>query len=100
MECCGAALGQRAESGSDHSWQGYDEGVLPGQPGEQSIDRGIIMGLGDKIKHAAEKAGGKGKEAAGKATGDERLKAEGQTDQAKANLKQAAEKVKDVFKKH
>jgi len=38
------------------------------------------MGLGDKIKHAAEKVGGKGKEAAGKATGDESLKAEGKTE--------------------
>lgn len=58
------------------------------------------MGLGDKIKHAAEKAGGKGKEAAGAAGGDESLKAEGRTDQSKAGLKQAAEKVKDAFKKH
>lgn len=58
------------------------------------------MGLGDKIKHAAEKVGGKGKEAAGKATGDEGLKAEGKTDQAKASMKQAGEKIKDAFKKH
>jgi uncharacterized protein YjbJ (UPF0337 family) len=56
------------------------------------------MGLGDKISNAAEKAGGKGKEAAGDATGDENLKAEGQTDQAKGDLKQAGEKVKDAFK--
>ncbi|MET3923435.1 CsbD family protein [Arthrobacter sp. UYEF20] len=58
------------------------------------------MGLGDKFKHAAEKAAGKGKEKTGEATGDESLKAEGKTDQTKANLKQAAEKVKDAFKKH
>ena len=58
------------------------------------------MGLGDKIKHAAEKVGGKGKEAAGKATGDESLKAEGKTDQAKAGMKQVGEKIKDAFKKH
>lgn len=56
------------------------------------------MGLGDKIGNAAEKAGGKGKEAAGNATGDESLKAEGQADQTKGNLKQAGEKVKDAFK--
>ena len=42
------------------------------------------MGLGDKIENAAEKAGGKGKEAAGNATGDDSLKAEGQADQTKA----------------
>jgi uncharacterized protein YjbJ (UPF0337 family) len=57
------------------------------------------MGLGDKIQNAAEKAGGKGKEAAGNATGNESLKAEGQADQTKGDLKQAGEKVKDAFKK-
>jgi uncharacterized protein YjbJ (UPF0337 family) len=57
------------------------------------------MGLDDKIENAAEKLGGKGKEAAGEATGDENLKAVGQTDQAKGDLKQAGEKVKDAFKK-
>ncbi|TNB70275.1 CsbD family protein [Arthrobacter sp. BB-1] len=57
------------------------------------------MGLDDKIENTAEKLGGKGKEAAGEATGDDRLKAEGQTDQAKGDLKQAGEKVKDAFKK-
>jgi uncharacterized protein YjbJ (UPF0337 family) len=57
------------------------------------------MGLDDKIENAAEKMGGKGKEAAGKASGDESLQAEGKTDQAKSDLKQAGEKVKDAFKK-
>jgi uncharacterized protein YjbJ (UPF0337 family) len=56
------------------------------------------MGLDDKIENAAEKLGGKGKEAAGEATGDESLKAEGRGDQAKSDLKQAGEKVKDAFK--
>ncbi len=57
------------------------------------------MGLDDKIGNAAEKLGGKGKEAAGSATGDESPKAEGKTDQAKSDLKQAGENVKDAFKK-
>jgi uncharacterized protein YjbJ (UPF0337 family) len=57
------------------------------------------VGLDDKIGNAAEKLGGKGKEAAGDATGDESLRAEGQGDQAKGDLKQAGEKVKDAFKK-
>ena len=57
------------------------------------------MGLDDKIGNAAEKLGGKGKEAAGEATGDDRLREEGQSDQAKGDLKQAGEKVKDAFKK-
>lgn len=56
------------------------------------------MGLGDKIENAAEKAGGKGKEAAGSAMGDESLKNEGKADQAKGNVKQAGEKAKDAFK--
>ncbi|MEW9872036.1 CsbD family protein [Arthrobacter sp. HS15c] len=57
------------------------------------------MGLDDKIENTAEKLGGKAKEAAGKATDDERLEAEGRMDQSKADLKQAGEKVKDAFKK-
>ncbi|NUP59324.1 MAG: CsbD family protein [Pseudarthrobacter sp.] len=57
------------------------------------------MGLDDKIENTAEKLGGKGKEAAGAASGDESLRAEGETDQAKADLKQAGEKVKDAFKR-
>jgi uncharacterized protein YjbJ (UPF0337 family) len=58
------------------------------------------MGLGDKIHNAVDKLHGKGKEAAGEATGNDRLKAEGKGQQVKADLKQAGEKVKDVFKKH
>ncbi len=56
------------------------------------------MGLDDKIKNAAEEAAGKVKESAGNASGDEKLAAEGHGDQSKANLKQAGENVKDVFK--
>ena len=52
----------------------------------------------DKLKNKAEELGGQGKEALGKATGDENLEAEGDKDQAAGNLKQAGEKVKDVFK--
>lgn len=55
------------------------------------------MGLDDKLKNAAQDLQGKGKEAAGKATDDERLEAEGKGDQVSANLKQAGEKVKDAF---
>lgn len=57
------------------------------------------MGLADKIHNAAEKLHGKGKEAAGDATGNDRLKAEGKAHQVRADLKQAGEKVKDAFKK-
>ena len=57
------------------------------------------MGLEDKIKNTTEQAQGKGKEKVGDATGDDSLRAEGQTDQSKADLKQAGEKIKDAFKK-
>ena len=56
------------------------------------------MGLDDKIKNAAQDVAGKAKEAVGKHTDNERLEAEGQTDQTKANLKNAGENVKDAFK--
>lgn len=56
------------------------------------------MGLDDKIQNAAEKTGGQAKETAGKVTGNERLEAEGKADKAKADLKNAGEKVKDAFK--
>jgi len=52
----------------------------------------------DKAKNKAEEVGGMAKERAGEATGDEDMKAEGQVDQTKGNLKQAGEKVKDAFK--
>ncbi len=52
----------------------------------------------DKIKNKAEEVSGRGKESVGEATGDRDLQAEGQKDQAKGNLKQAGEKVKDAFK--
>lgn len=58
------------------------------------------MGLGDKFHNAAEKLHGKSKEAAGDATDNDRLRAEGKGDQKKADLKQAGEKIKDAFKKH
>ena len=56
------------------------------------------MGLADKAKNKVEELGGKAKEGAGKATDDDKLKNEGKGDQAKGNVKQAGEKVKDVFK--
>jgi len=56
------------------------------------------MGLDDKIKNAAEDAKGKLKEATGKANDNEELEAEGKGDQAKSDLKQAGENVKDAFK--
>ena len=56
------------------------------------------MSTGDKISNKLEELGGQGKEAAGKATDDEQLQAEGKADQTSGNLKQAGEKIKDIFK--
>ena len=55
------------------------------------------MGMGDDIKHGAEELKGKVKEGVGDATDNERLQAEGQAEQTKANLKQAGDDVKDAF---
>ena len=56
------------------------------------------MSASDKSENASEDLKGKTKEAAGKATDNEELEAEGKTDQAKADLKKAGENVKDAFK--
>ena len=56
------------------------------------------MGLDDKIDNAAEDLKGKAKEAAGKATDDESMEAEGKGDQISSDVKGAGEKVKDAFK--
>ena len=56
------------------------------------------MGADDKAKNKAEELKGQAKEGLGRATDDDELQVEGQTDQAKSDLKQAGEKVKDAFK--
>ena len=55
------------------------------------------MGADDKIQNKVDEIAGDAKERIGDATGNEDLQAEGAGDQAKANLKQAGEKVKDAF---
>jgi uncharacterized protein YjbJ (UPF0337 family) len=55
------------------------------------------MGADDKIKNKAEEIKGMAKEKIGDHTDDSDLESEGRTDQTKANLKQAGEKVKDAF---
>ena len=55
------------------------------------------MATEDKAAHKATEVKGDVKETLGKATGNEELEAEGKGDQAKGNLKQAGDKVKDVF---
>ena len=52
--------------------------------------------MNDNIKHKAEEGLGAAKEKIGDVTNDDSLKAEGETDQSKANVKQAGDKVKDA----
>ncbi|MBK8460108.1 MAG: CsbD family protein [Micropruina sp.] len=54
------------------------------------------MGIDDKARNVAEKAGGQIKEGWGKLTDDERLEAEGKAQQLVAEAKQAGEHVKDA----
>jgi uncharacterized protein YjbJ (UPF0337 family) len=56
------------------------------------------MSATDKIKNSVDDVGGKAKEGLGRATGDRSTENEGRADQAKADLKDAGEKVKDAFK--
>jgi uncharacterized protein YjbJ (UPF0337 family) len=51
-----------------------------------------------KIDNKAEELRGKAKEGVGRATNDEELENQGKADQVKGNLKQAGEKVKDIFR--
>ncbi len=56
------------------------------------------MSTVDKAKNKAQEAKGRVKDAAGKATNDRSLQAEGKGDKVAGNLKQAGEKVKDAIK--
>jgi uncharacterized protein YjbJ (UPF0337 family) len=57
------------------------------------------MAAKKKAKNKATAAKGKVKKKTGQAVGNDRLVAEGKADQAKGNLKQAGEKIKDSVKK-
>ncbi|OLR93182.1 CsbD family protein [Actinokineospora bangkokensis] len=56
------------------------------------------MSADNKIDAKADDLKGKAKEAIGNATDDKDLEAEGKGDQAKGDLKQGVEKLKDAFK--
>lgn len=52
-----------------------------------------------KAEHKAEELKGRAKEKAGDVTGNEQWQAEGKVEQSKGSLKQAADKLKDAFKR-
>lgn len=56
------------------------------------------MSATDKLKNTVDDVAGKAKEGLGKATGDRSTENEGRKDQAKSDLKNAGENVKDAFK--
>nr|BFE56218.1 hypothetical protein GCM10020063_007440 [Dactylosporangium thailandense] len=57
------------------------------------------MSFQDKVQHKAEEAKGAAKDKVGDMTDDERLQAEGRSEQSSANVKQAGDKVKDAAAK-
>ncbi len=65
---------------------------------EVSGEDAITVSGTDKASNKIEDIGGKAKEALGKVTGDKSTENEGRKDQAKADMKDAGEKVKDAFK--
>lgn len=71
----------------------------PGQPVGCHKSGDDIVSATDKAKNKAQNLGGKAKEAVGNVTGDAETRDKGRGDQAKSNLKDAGEKVKDAFKK-
>jgi uncharacterized protein YjbJ (UPF0337 family) len=56
------------------------------------------MGTNDKLEDKVQELGGKAKQAVGGATGDRDLQTEGLKDEKTGQVKQAGEKVKDIFK--
>lgn len=64
-----------------------------------AINTEVAMGFADKLKNKVQSLSGKGKQRVGGATGNRDLQAEGDVDQAKGDLKQAGENVKDAFKR-
>ena len=85
-----------------HVWARSPRGRLWGQevlvplsaPKQSEV---LDVSATDKAKNAAQEAKGKVKEVAGRVADDEKLEHEGRADQAKADLKQAGEKVKDAL---
>ena len=56
------------------------------------------MAFADKFSNKAQEFRGRIKRNTGEVTGDRSLQAEGRSDEVKGNLKQAGEKLKDVFR--
>lgn len=66
--------------------------------GEMALDDRSRARARNKTRNQSQELKGQVKEAAGRATRDPALEAEGRADQTRANLKQAGEKLKDAFR--
>jgi uncharacterized protein YjbJ (UPF0337 family) len=62
------------------------------------LSKGVAVMDKDRISGAAQKAKGSIKDAAGKATGDRRLQAEGKADKVMGSMKDAMGKAKDAIR--
>jgi uncharacterized protein YjbJ (UPF0337 family) len=58
----------------------------------------VDVGFADKFSNKVQELRGRMKRNAGEVSGDRRLEAEGRSEEARGSLKQAGEKVKDVFR--
>lgn len=65
---------------------------------DRSTKKGAVVSFADKVRNKAQELRGRIKRNTGEVTGDRRLQAEGRADEVKSNVKQAGEKVKDVFR--
>jgi len=63
-----------------------------------NLNKEVLMGIGDKIKHKAEEVAGKVKEGMGETTDNRDLEAKGQAEQSKADVKQAGDNVADALR--
>ncbi|MGK8509162.1 CsbD family protein [Nocardia asiatica] len=57
------------------------------------------MKFEDRLAHRVQATRGSMKKFRGRATGNSRLEAEGRRDQARGNVKRAADKLRDAFKR-
>lgn len=114
---CGAHKPEQGETGSSaprsracwaSSWrqERFREGSLArNKPLRRTLRQRPFPDMGDvkmvdknRVEGAGDKAGGKIKEAAGKLTGDEKLRAEGKADQVKGGVKSAVGGAADALK--
>jgi uncharacterized protein YjbJ (UPF0337 family) len=61
-------------------------------------EKGSIVSILKKMRHKAQTTKGKATLSTGRATGNRRLRNKGRAEKARGDAKQAADKLKDIFK--